>query len=354
MEARITIVIPCYNVENYIDRCLESIEKQTLGMEAFQLVLVDDGSTDGTMDKLIAWQTKYPYQIRIIYNSKNRRQGTCRNIGIKSAKCEFIAFVDADDWVEPDMYEKMLYVADVGMCDVVHCDCGRDHEFKLWQTQQEKCNGRPDRLIVIDNAEDRGRMIASNLLGTYVVTKLYRRSFLMEHRMEFPEKLIFEDIYWMGLLNCYISKIGIVEERLYHYYMNPNSVSRIRNREQNRDIIQVNRLLWVEYQKRGLLDSDFKQAIKYEMLCTYYLTAVKMIFLRYDEIPYDMFYEVQQDILEMIPDFVSNPYISDYTKPFNILLLGLIDKTLSREDIESAANSMRLLANATQNMEILR
>ncbi len=354
MDARITIIIPCYNVEAYIDRCLRSIEEQTLGMDAFQIVLVDDGSTDGTMDKLIAWQTKYPFHIRIIYNSKNRRQGTCRNIGIKSAKCEFVAFVDADDWLEPDMYEKMLYVADVGVCDVVHCDWVKDTVYRLCDGEQEKANGRPDRLILIDNAEDRGRMIASNLLGTYVVTKLYRRSFLIENKMEFPEKLIFEDIYWMGLLNCYASKIGIVEERLYHYYMNPDSVSRARNKEQNRDIIQVNRLLWEEYQKRGLLDGEFAQALKYEMLCTYYLTAVKMIFLRYDELPYDMFYEVQKDILEMIPDFVSNPYISDYTKPFNILLLGLIDKKLSHEEIDSAANSMRILAKATQNTEMLR
>ncbi|MBQ7944873.1 MAG: glycosyltransferase [Lachnospiraceae bacterium] len=354
MDARITIIIPCYNVEAYIDRCLKSIEGQTLGMDAFQIVLVDDGSTDSTMDRLIAWQTRYPFQIRIIYNSKNRRQGTCRNIGIKSAKCEFVAFVDADDWLEPDMYEKMLYVADAGVCDVVHCDWVKDHEYKLLQTQEEKQNGRPDRLILIDNPEDRGRMIASNLLGTYVVTKLYRRDFLLRHQIIFPENLIFEDIFWMGLLNCYASKIGIVEERLYHYYMNPESVSRVRNREQNRDIIKVNRLLWEEYQKRGMLKSAFANSLKYEMLCTYYLTTVKMIFLRYDEIPYDMFYEVQQDILEMIPDFVSNPYVSDYTKPFNILLLGLIDKSLSHEDIDSAANSMRILAKATQNTEMLR
>lgn len=354
MDARITIIIPCYNVEAYIDRCMQSIEEQTLGMQAFQIILVDDGSTDRTMDKLIVWQTKYPFQVQIVHNHKNQRQGTCRNIGLKRAECEYVGFVDADDWLEPDMYEKMLEVADIGKCDVVHCNCGRDKEFRLWTTLQEKYTGRLDRLISIDSTEDRGRMIASNLLGTYVVTKLYRRSFLEQNQILFPENLIFEDIYWMGLLNCYASKIGIVEERLYHYFMNPDSVSRVRNREQNRDIMQVNRMLWEEYRKRGLLTSEFAKALSYEMLCTYYLTTVKMIFLRYDEIPYDMFYEVQQDILEMVPDFVSNPYISDYTKPFNILLLGLIDKTLSHEEIDSAAESMRMIAKATENTELLR
>ena len=306
------------------------------------------------MDKLLEWQAKYPYNVQIVHNSKNSRQGTCRNIGLKLAECEYIAFVDADDWLEPDMYEKMLQVAETGECDVVCCDCGRDKEFRYGDTLQEKYNGRLDRLILMDNDSDRGRMIASNLLGTYVVTKLYRRSFLKEHKMYFPEKLLFEDIYWMGLLNCYAEKIGIVEERLYHYYMNPDSVSRVRNQEQNRDIMKVNRLLWEEYQKRGLLESAFADALKYEMLCTYYLTTVKMIFLRYDEIPYDMFYETQQDMLKMIPDYASNPYISDYTKPFNILLLGLMDKTLSHEEIDSAAASMRVIAGATQQEELLR
>lgn len=354
MEARITVIIPCYNVEPYIDRCMQSIEEQTLGIQAFQIIMVDDGSTDRTMDKLIAWQAKYPYQVQLIHNHRNQRQGTCRNIGLKNAKCEYVGFVDADDWLEPDMYEKMLTVADIGKCDVVHCNCSKDKEFRLSATLQEKYTGRLDRLISIDNAEDRGRMIASNLLGTYVVTKLYRRSFIEQNQMHFPENLIFEDIYWMGLLNCYAAKIGMVEERLYHYYMNPNSVSRVRNKEQNRDIMQVNRLLWEEYRKRGLLESKFSKALSYEMLCTYYLTTVKMIFLRYDEIPYDMFYEAQQDMMKMIPDFASNPYISDYTKPFNILLLGLIDKTLSHEEIDSAAASMRMIADAAKNTELLR
>lgn len=354
MDARITIIIPCYNVDKYIDRCMQSIEEQTLGMQAFQVILVDDGSTDCTMDKLIEWQAKYPFQIQIVHNHKNKRQGTCRNIGLQRAKGEYIGFVDADDWIEPDMYEKLLEVANVGKCDLVHCESSKDTEFKYWTTLQEKYTGRLDRLIAIDNPEDRGKMIASNLLGTYVVTKLYRRSFLEQHEIHFPEKLLFEDIYWMGLLNCYAEKIGIVEERLYHYFMNPNSVSRIRNQEQNRDIMQVNRLLWEEYDKRGLLQSDFAPALKFEMLCTYYLTTVKMIFLRYDEIPYDMFYETQQEILDMIPDFASNPYISDYTKPFNILLLGLIDKQLSHAEIDSAAQSMRMIAKATQGTEVFR
>lgn len=348
----ITIIIPCYNVGNYLERCLVSLEEQTIGLEKLQVILVDDASTDDTVEKMVLWQKKYPGSIQIVLNPKNARQGTCRNMGLHRAIGEYVAFLDADDWVEPDMYEKMYRVAEAANCDVVQCDCSRDEEVRYWSQLQEKYTGKIDRLIEIDTQEDRGRMIASNLLGTYVVTKLYRKSFIEENKLHFPEQLIFEDIYWMGLLNCYAKRIGMVEERLYHYYMNPTSVSRIKNKRQNRDILEVNRRLWQTYKERGLLETGFAKALEYEMLCTYYLTTAKMIFLRYDEIPYDMFYEMQKDCLEMMPDYALNPYIEEYTKPFNILLLGLLDKELTTMEIDSAANSMRILAHSDMANEI--
>lgn len=351
----ITVIIPCYNAEKYIDRCMQSMEEQTIGMQSFQIILVDDASTDHTMEKMLCWQNKYPYQIQIIHNRRNRRQGTCRNLGLQQAKGDYVAFLDVDDWVEPDMYEKLYTVAQIGECDVIQCANSTDKEMRYWSTLQEKYTGKVDRLIAIETDEDRGRMIASNLLGTYVVTKLYRRDFLEACSMQFPEDLLFEDIYWMGLLNCYVQRIGIVEERLYHYYMNPESVSRVRNKTQNRDILEVNRRLWKTYQDRGLLESGFAKALEFDMLCTYYLTTSKMIFLRYDEIPYDMYYEMQADCLEMMPDYAQNPYIAKYAKPFQKLMLGLLDKELSHGEIDSAANSMRILAhsdNAVMNAEV--
>lgn len=348
MDAKITIIIPCYNVEPYIDRCMQSIVEQTMSVSCMQIILVDDASTDGTMNKLLEWQGEYPRRVQIIHNRRNRRQGTCRNLGLQHAQGEYVLFVDADDWIEPDLCEKLITVAEIGECDLVACDNSQDTEFRFCKTLREKYTGKIDRLILIDHEEERCKMIASNLLGTYVVTKLYRRSFLEKYEMRFPEDVIFEDIFWMGLLNCYVEKIGIVEERLYHYYMNPDSVSRARNREENRDICKVNRMLWEAYQERDLLQGELKEALSFELLCTYYLTAAKMIFLRYDDIPYDFFYEVQNDILQILPEYYSNEkivsYINQYSKDFNILLLGLLDKELTHEHIDSAADSMRILA----------
>lgn len=347
-KPQITVIIPCYNVENEIDRCLESLENQTLGngLDAFQVILIDDCSKDNTFEKLLSWQQKYPKQIEIVKNIRNLRQGAGRNEGLRRAKADYVAFLDADDWVEPEMYESMLEAALIGECDVVLCRNFQDMEFEYCHNVAEKYSEEKDRLILIDSETSRGQMIASNLLGTYCVTKLYSREFIARNNLFFPEGMLYEDVFWMGLLNCYAEKIGILEEKLYHYYMNPKSVSRSRNQSDNRDIIKVNRLLWNEYDKRGLLKGILGEALRYDMLCTYYLTAAKMIFLRYDQIPYEMFYEVQQDMLDMVPDYYFNEYINEYTTQFNILLLGLLDKELTTEDIDSAAESMRIIAKA--------
>lgn len=347
-KPQITVIIPCYNVENEIDRCMESLENQTLGngFEAFQVILIDDCSSDNTLEKMLIWQRKYPAQIEIIKHGENLKQGTGRNEGLLRAKADYIAFLDADDWVEPEMYESMLEAALIGECDVVLCRNFQDMEFGYCANVAEKYSEEKDRLILIDSETARGKLIASNLLGTYCVTKLYSAEFIRRSQLFFPEGIFYEDVFWMGLLNCYAEKIGILEEKLYHYYMNPKSISRCRNQEINRDIIKANRLLWDEYDKRGLLKGRLGEALRYDMLCTYYLTAVKMIFLRYDEIPYDMFYEVQKDMLDMVPDYYFNEYINEYTTQFNILLLGLLDKELTTEDIDSAAESMRIIAKA--------
>ncbi|MBQ6788392.1 MAG: glycosyltransferase [Lachnospiraceae bacterium] len=339
----VSVIVPCYNAEKYIDRCVQSIIQQTIGLEQMQIILVDDASTDRTLEKICNWQLQYYETIQIMHNYKNRRQGTCRNMGMQQAVGKYIAFVDADDWIEPDMYERMIAIAEAGECDVVQCASSRDYEYYCYDSITQRQTGKQDRIIKITNREERGRLVASNLLGTYVVTKLYRKDFLEVSVIKFPEDLIYEDVYWMGLLNCYVKRIGFLEEKMYHYYINPVSVSQSRNALQHRDIIEVNRKLWEEYQTRGFFLTELKEALEYDMLCSYYLTALKMICLRFDTVPYEMFYEIQQDIRKMIPNHAANSYIAEYTKPFHILLLGLIDKTLKPDDIQIIAKGMRQL-----------
>lgn len=118
---KISVIIPCYNVAAYIDRCLMSIEAQTMGMEELEIICIDDASADSTWVHLRKWEQMYPENILLIQQKVNRRLGAARNLGVRYASADWIAFVDADDWLEKDYFEKLYVPAAHYKCDVVVC-----------------------------------------------------------------------------------------------------------------------------------------------------------------------------------------------------------------------------------------
>lgn len=108
-------------MEKYIDRCLSSVVQQSIGMEHMQIILVNDASTDNTLEKLLLWETRYSDNILVITYEQNLRQGGARNIGLNYATGDYIGFVDSDDWIEPDMYEVLVEKMFEGVYDVVNC-----------------------------------------------------------------------------------------------------------------------------------------------------------------------------------------------------------------------------------------
>ena len=109
---KFSIIIPCYNVEKYIDECMESILKQNFGLDKLQIILVDDASTDDTRKKLEYYAETYSENIIAVLCDINGRQGTARNIGMQYAEGEYISFVDADDIISLDMYNILNRVAE--------------------------------------------------------------------------------------------------------------------------------------------------------------------------------------------------------------------------------------------------
>lgn len=118
----ISVIIPCYSAESYIDYCLESIVSQTIGIDQLEIILVNDASTDSTYEKLCEWEQRFPESILVISYDENLRQGGARNVGLNYARGTYLSFVDIDDWIEPDMYEKMFSKAVAFDTDIVICN----------------------------------------------------------------------------------------------------------------------------------------------------------------------------------------------------------------------------------------
>ena len=93
MEKKVSVIIPCYNIEIYIDRCLVSLERQKIPMEELEIILVDDHSTDGTWEKLQIFEAKYPESVLIIHNDVNIRQGAIRNMALAYATAPYICML---------------------------------------------------------------------------------------------------------------------------------------------------------------------------------------------------------------------------------------------------------------------
>lgn len=126
----ISVIVPCYNVEKYIDRCLDSLVSQTVGQDKLEIILVNDASTDNTLSLLEKWESRYPDNIMVVTYDTNIRQGGARNVGLSYAQGEYIGFVDSDDWIEPRMYELLLKGIEESGCDISRCKYLRDNGKK--------------------------------------------------------------------------------------------------------------------------------------------------------------------------------------------------------------------------------
>lgn len=327
MEKKISVIISCYNVEKYIERCIDSIINQTIGLDSLELIFVNDASEDKTLEILLEYEKRYEDSVIVINCLENGRQGTARNIGLKYANGKYIGFVDSDDWIEPDMYELLYEKAEKYKCDIVHCRMIRDYG----KIKYEREKMPDDSLIIIENDEERSEFIASAILGVGPCDKIYKRSLIFDNNICFPEKIAYEDISWGAMFYLYAARIYIVEKRLYHYFVNTESTVLNMNKEYHMDIFKANMIKWQEYIERGALER-YKEAVEYDFISTYFLGGLKMLFLRFTESKYNEFVIARNTVLELIPLYAKNKYLDKYTDEKYKVLLDLLYLDINEDD----------------------
>ncbi len=336
---KISVIIPCYNVERLIDRCLSSLTDQTIATDQFEIICVDDCSKDSTPDRLKIWEEKYPDLIILITLDRNSRQGTARNTGLSYASGEYIAFVDSDDWVEPDYLERMYDTAAAGDLDLVQCELIRDPSESLTLIDpSEKKTGRRDKLIRISSMEDRKEIFHSKVINN-PPRKLIRRSLLTDNRILFSEGLAYEDSYWGVLLNMYFESACILEEKLYHYYINPDSTVLTKNAPYHVDLITNQILLWEELKDRGFM-SELRDEIEIEFVYSCALIFWEMLALRYDDPPYSLYRLLSSVVKEHIPEIMENVYMKqgELTEFQRLMLKSCLNELTESEFREFAEN----------------
>lgn len=213
MKDLVSIIVPVYKVEKYLETCVKSILSQSY--TEFELVLVDDGSPDncGSMcDQLALDDTR----IKVIHKP-NGGQSSARNMALNVVRGNWIMFVDSDDEIEPIMIENMLGFALSNHCDIVRCNC------KTRGMKGDQIRHLPVKpgIYEIDQARE---LIMKDILGSQPCFGLYRS--LLWNGVRFPEGRIYEDIAALFLvyMNCK-TPVGIIDEPFYIYNLHDDSTS---------------------------------------------------------------------------------------------------------------------------------
>lgn len=213
----VSIIVPVYNVEKYLGQCIDSILKQSL--KNIELICVNDNSTDNSLE-VIKGFAKLDNRVVIINNSKNVGPGTSRNTGINVAHGEYISFIDADDWINPDFLKKLYSLAkkhdaDFTMCLITNFDQSHGQMF----TRGEFSHTPPQHLA---GRAFSWKDISSDVFSIplHSFNKLYRRDFLARNNILFSDTYFLED-HGFSLKTILLAKrISYIPERLYVYRLN--------------------------------------------------------------------------------------------------------------------------------------
>lgn len=335
---KISIIIPCYNVERDIDRCVESLVNQTVGIENLELIFVDDASTDGTVKCLKRWEERYPESILLVCCEENHKQGAARNAGLCYASAEYIGYVDSDDWVDPAMYARMYAKVEEYHPDVVSVLYTRDfQDGRIESHADPKKNG--GKYVEIHTQAERELFLREGLTGG-VWSGIYRRELLQtEEGLFFPEDLRYEDNYWSSILHMVVSSYYIINEYFYHYMINENSTIMEQNAMHHLDRLVIELMKIEEYKRRGVF-AKYHDWIEFRFLRMYFINTIRILFVRFDRIPYDIIYAMQRQVLELFPDYEKNPYL-DTLPQLQSELLKIAGVPLDEQRIDVLANAYR-------------
>lgn len=210
---KISVIIPVYNAEKYLDQCLQSLLQQTL--QDFEILCIDDGSTDNSLVVLNQYAKNYT-NVKV-YQQQNLHAGVARNKGIKESQGDYLAFVDADDFVEPDylelQYNRLIETdADICICDV--------DNYNMQSGSFSSSSFISYRLLPNKEVFNKGDL-KDNLFLCFISSpcnKMLKKSFLQENGIFFQETFHSNDVYFSQISLALADKITVLREKvLYHY-----------------------------------------------------------------------------------------------------------------------------------------
>lgn len=215
---KLSIIVPVYNVKQYLDKCITSILDQSF--KDFELILVDDGSTDGSGD---VCETYAKSDSRVqVYHQSNQGQAVARNFALRKANGEYIGFVDSDDWIQPEMYERLINAVQDKDVDIVVC------KYQTVSEEEKVMNilGYEDS-FVMDKIKATTEILLDHKMQSFPWNKIYKRNLF--DGIKYPIGRLFEDTATTYKLFYKSEKVVTIPYVGYNYRYNPNSTCNNKN-----------------------------------------------------------------------------------------------------------------------------
>lgn len=306
---KLTIIVPVYNMvkDGKLAFCMDSLVNQTIS--DYEIIAVNDASTDDSLQVLKEYEEKYPQLIRVIDLKTNHKQGGAKNYGLDEARGEFIGFVDSDDWVLPDMYEKLLQRAEETGADIVGCDYCLTHEHNFTVTESMH-NSKPEQTGVLDDEKYKSLILDPGSL----VIKIFKKELFEEPKLRFPKHIFYEDNAIATSLFLKAKHYEYIPEVMYFYYQHNASTVHVVTEQRCRNRLDSMRVMLSNAKADGNL-SKFPEEIEFRFFNLFYQNTLFSYMAAVRPIRRKFIKEIGDEMRECFPNFQQNKYYLQRVNP---------------------------------------
>lgn len=301
---KVSVIVPVYNVEKYLEKCLNSLVNQTL--KDIEIIIVNDGTPDNSQTIIDKYQKKYPNIIKS-YIKENGGLSDARNYGLKKASGKYVAFLDSDDYVTTDMYESMYKKAISGNFDMVVCDLNYIYGDKI--------------VKAYSNIKDDTTNIKKTMLNIYPAAwnKIFKKA-LFNKNIEFKKGVWFEDVEFIYRLLPYVKKIGVVHEHFNQYVQRIGSITSTVNPKIYHYIDNWNGI--IDFYKERELYQEYHHELEYCYVRYLLATFIKQASLYNYEDYQDAVKEAIINVKKHFPHYRKNKYFYQSIKGIYLLIFN--------------------------------
>lgn len=314
---KLSVIVPVYNMASggKLEYCLNSLVNQTVA--DYEIIAVDDCSTDNSLEILRSYEDKYPAKFKVIASPVNKKQGGAKNLGLEKAQGEWIGFIDSDDWITPDFYERLLRKAEETGADMVGCDyhLTGEHSMEIGQVVH---NNKQSQTGVLDKDKYRSLILDSGSL----VVKIYKRHIILDYPNRFPEHIFYEDNAISNSWMLRAKHFEYIEEPLYYYYQHDTSTVHTITRQRCEDRMEAARVMIKEAREFDFLEEYYPE-IESSFTTLFYVNTLFSYMAGVKKKEFKFVKALGREMKETFPDFMGNKYYQERVHAEERKLIGM-------------------------------